>query len=223
MKLPAFSLTQSISSACIIVASLLPNFAKADYLYTYTSNPFPVTSQVVTDVGEGNWITVENTFASFVQAEIRTATLLTPGVAIIDVISLQLTGMPYEGFTKTVTFPGPPFDPNSGYNPSIGGTLNIDSLDASGLPTAWTIFLGEYVFLGGRAHYIEMETSQLRDSISGYDEPYASFSGMLLGQPGTWQMAAVSPVPEPETYGMLLAGLGILATMARRRSYKQTF
>jgi hypothetical protein len=35
----------------------------------------------------------------------------------------------------------------------------------------------------------------------------ASFSGQL----------ALNPVPEPETYGMMLAGLGVLGFMARRR------
>jgi len=28
----------------------------------------------------------------------------------------------------------------------------------------------------------------------------------------------VSAVPEPQTYGMLLAGLGLMATVARRRT-----
>jgi hypothetical protein len=33
--------------------------------------------------------------------------------------------------------------------------------------------------------------------------------------------AAVTPVPEPETYAMLLAGLGLMGAIARRRKNKQ--
>jgi hypothetical protein len=34
--------------------------------------------------------------------------------------------------------------------------------------------------------------------------------------------AFLSPIPEPETYAMMLAGLGLLGFMARRRKQKET-
>ncbi|MBK9444344.1 MAG: PEP-CTERM sorting domain-containing protein [Comamonadaceae bacterium] len=34
-------------------------------------------------------------------------------------------------------------------------------------------------------------------------------------------VSAVSSVPEPETYAMMLAGLGLIGTIARRRRAKQ--
>ena len=37
------------------------------------------------------------------------------------------------------------------------------------------------------------------------------------GSPYTWAVASVAPVPEPETYAMLLAGLGVMGFIARRR------
>lgn len=39
---------------------------------------------------------------------------------------------------------------------------------------------------------------------------------------GTWALKSVSAVPEPEVYAMLLAGLGLMGTTARRRKEKQT-
>ena len=53
-----------------------------------------------------------------------------------------------------------------------------------------------------------------------------SFSVTAGNQPGVWATvndlhlsaaAAVAPVPEPETYGMMLAGLGLLGAIARRK------
>lgn len=39
---------------------------------------------------------------------------------------------------------------------------------------------------------------------------------------GTFQAVAVTAVPEPETYAMLLAGLGLIGGIARRRKLKNT-
>jgi PEP-CTERM motif len=35
-----------------------------------------------------------------------------------------------------------------------------------------------------------------------------------------YYISAVTPVPEPETYAMMLAGLGLMGTIARRRKNK---
>jgi hypothetical protein len=47
----------------------------------------------------------------------------------------------------------------------------------------------------------------------------AGVTGGLLGggYNGAISVAAVTPVPEPETYAMLLAGLGVMGFIARRR------
>jgi hypothetical protein len=44
--------------------------------------------------------------------------------------------------------------------------------------------------------------------------PEASFTRVALN------VVPVTPVPEPESYAMLLAGLGLMATIARRRRAK---
>jgi hypothetical protein len=45
----------------------------------------------------------------------------------------------------------------------------------------------------------------------------AAASGASTLEPWKWRAPAVMPVPEPETYAMLMAGLGILGAVARRR------
>jgi hypothetical protein len=51
----------------------------------------------------------------------------------------------------------------------------------------------------------------LRVSGSMVSETGASFGGAVM----------LAPVPEPETYGMMLGGLGVLGFLARRRKAKQ--
>ncbi|MBL0010255.1 MAG: PEP-CTERM sorting domain-containing protein [Nitrosomonas sp.] len=51
--------------------------------------------------------------------------------------------------------------------------------------------------------------------VGGSDYASQSVAAKLLGISGT--LSVVSAVPEPETYAMLLAGLGLMSVMARRR------
>jgi fermentation-respiration switch protein FrsA (DUF1100 family) len=99
-------------------------------------------------------------------------------------------------------------DTADGQGPRLVG-VNIDILDASQTVVASDTFSG---VLGGFAH--------------------SSFLGSL--GPGTYTLLATGnavrdasldislsfsqPVPEPATYGMLLAGLGVVAMLARRRA-----
>jgi hypothetical protein len=51
----------------------------------------------------------------------------------------------------------------------------------------------------------------------GLGSYYVNVSGIADGLAGGNYTFAVAAVPEPETYGMFLAGLGIIGLMARRR------
>lgn len=68
----------------------------------------------------------------------------------------------------------------------------------------------------------------LADSITGWDSLTVSFNGLNagLGTHFTFDSSGahltITPVPEPETYAMLLAGLGLLGFVARRRKVART-
>jgi hypothetical protein len=215
MKQLFFKHIKSLGAIALFLAAGMPDIVKADYIYTYTGNVFQANYEVITATEPGEFYTVNTPFQTSINAVIRTATLFTPGANIDDVISMTFTAAFVYDTTTQVTYPGPPPNP-SDYNPQVTGYLDIASVDANGLPTAWNVIIDQYVFLGGRGHNVNMATSTFSNSITGYDEPFVTFGGALANNPGTWQVA-LSPVPEPETYGLFLIGLGMIGYLGRRR------
>ena len=55
-------------------------------------------------------------------------------------------------------------------------------------------------------------TAISRLSLTGTNGAFASVSGTEIGSPGT-----IAAVPEPETYALMLAGLGLLGAVVRKR------
>ena len=61
-------------------------------------------------------------------------------------------------------------------------------------------------------------------STSGFNTGYIfrrGISNTETTNPAHWSLTPVTSVPEPETYAMLLAGLGVMGAVARRRKAKQ--
>ena len=72
----------------------------------------------------------------------------------------------------------------------------------------------------GREDISSIATTNNGDSVVGGYETYYHFDGAIT-TPGTWTMG-VAAVPEPETYAMLLAGLGLIGAVSRRRAARRT-
>ncbi len=92
----------------------------------------------------------------------------------------------------------------SWYGSEISGTISGWSNGAqvgsvSGAWNSWTKFTGNF---------------------ANIDTLRISTDGIFLVDDISLNSASVSPVPEPETYAMLLAGLGLMGGMARRRKQK---
>jgi hypothetical protein len=77
---------------------------------------------------------------------------------------------------------------------SSGTSLNSGQMDV------WTLSSDN---LAAGSYYVLVGGNMVSDTS-------ASFGGAVM-------LAPTAPVPEPETYGMMLAGLGVLGVLARRR------
>ena len=59
------------------------------------------------------------------------------------------------------------------------------------------------------------------NATGGYRDATTGALDITTAKASSIHFATMAPVPEPETYAMLLAGLGLMATIARRRNKKQ--
>jgi hypothetical protein len=75
--------------------------------------------------------------------------------------------------------------------------------------------------LGNSNGHISFSVSQPLDPSTLY---YINVTGVTSGSLGGAYNGAIqlAPVPEPETYAMLLAGLGLMGAVVRRRSTRKT-
>ena len=110
------------------------------------------------------------------------------------------------------------FAPHGGQAVQGGAPISA-MLDATGTITvdlsSWTAWWGGTNFNQGSS--VAMGTW---DSVTGaYDIAWSStvVGGPFDGQTGNWTLQGVAAVPEASTYGMMLAGLGLVGGMAARR------
>ena len=200
------------------LASLFGGAAHA-YQYNYISEVFPVE---VTSI-RGDFTVTEY---SVVTAHIFSPTLLTAGSVFAPGTVLQMyrfTGDPVPA--QSLVYPDPSADPTgppgSVWNPNYTVTMNIGAVDANGLPTLWDISLQRQLNTPtGREDLSNLFISNTGAIASGGYETFSRFYGAGTAA-GTWTMGA-APIPEPETYAMLLAGLGVIGAVARRRRARPT-
>ena len=115
--------------------------------------------------------------------------------------------------TETVTYTGP--DTVLGMTGSlfdIGGSLSNVLLDGltTGVNAVAPSYFYTFTVAGSDNSYVLSYTGTGTSSFSWLTTPSTGGGGLTVGP-------TVSAVPEPETYAMLLAGMGVVGAMARRR------
>ena len=99
--------------------------------------------------------------------------------------------------------------------------------DGSGSITGWGFtYMWQYGSLSDETAIIHSQGGCTSNGCAAYIDQgwrrtnFGVYEGIVEGNPGTWTSSTVAAIPEPETYAMLLAGLGLLGFAARRRKLK---
>ena len=125
---------------------------------------------------------------------------------------------------------GATFSDRFNFTTSVMGDLTADLFSISGNPrngldiTGFSLYSGSGELLGGT----QLSTGATDAWSLSYDNLaagsyYVMVNGSVLSNAAGKYYAniALAPVPEPETYAMMLAGLGLLGFTARRRKQKE--
>ena len=184
---------KKIIFAALIAMHLAPS-AMADTIFTYTGN---------------NYASCGGTYCSGGPYALSVTFDTT-------MMGSALDNLPLTNIAATIT--SFKFSDGSGLtlNKSSAASSNIEiATNASGNVTAW--FVGAYANSANTQMQTNLNSPFGPISGADFSETTAFFAGNygIVGTPGTW---TVSGVPEPETYAMMLAGLGLLGFIATRRS-----
>lgn len=160
------------------------------------------------------------------------AVLVAPGVHAADISNpastIELTeGAGFFGRLFTGNAAGDTFADHYTFSVGAGSSIVADLFSYSGSPTDGVDITGIDLYtasgtLVGTGTAIGsdgIEQWQLTTSGLAADNYYVQVSGSLKsGTPAVYSASlAVTPVPEPATYAMMLGGLALVGALARRR------
>jgi hypothetical protein len=198
------SLQSLLSGVAIAVATLT---AAPSYAVQYLGSSFAAASALnsVDSFGSGSAQSFDVNFGVFTRATLDFLTFRDEATSTMSFNALvnNFTGFNFEGLTVTLTggavFTMPNGTVTAAFSPSS------TSLTATKVSTLFSAGEGYAVNFGNPL------------SNNGESDWMIDFSAVQSG--GTFGMT-VAAVPEPETYAMLLAGLALMGTLARRRQQK---
>ena len=201
---------------CLIGVGLVSftTLAFSAYQYTYSGSTINGTLTNY-HVFEPEPFTTTEDFSGAIFIQFTSPTLLTGSADLTEIGSFMMGGETTPSYYGNGTITGNWVYPYpyqvSAYHSY--GEFQIFAVDANGLPTDWNIKMqGDAGYT--RHTYSNFESTPATDKIYGYSEYGYDWSGETTN-PGQWSV--VSVVPEPETYAMLLMGLGMIGYVIRRQ------
>lgn len=205
---------RALACAALLATVGAPAMAE-DFRYVYVGNDIPIHFSHFLQPPDSPYYDYWTTGRIIV--ELVDDAPLTAGTTLGDVnwfrLSVQAAMDPGHHFSiSTPLVPGETVC--CSYWHELSGSLSIGAVDANGLPTDWNIWLQDYYILPtGRHDVTRIATTTASDGFSAGNEDGFSAGGSGLSG-GTW---LAMPVPEPSTYALMIAGVGLLGFVARRR------
>lgn len=185
--------------------------ALAAYEYTYTSGSnLYFESNVVS--GNGLNITPDD----LIKIVIRSDNLLTPTDNLLFDASLKFS---VGNYTQGAAF-------TEAQPPELNFTnLAISEFDNNNLPIQWAFDISRVVALApeDNSSYFFLSSPEFNVFSASADTPRGVFNIIsTYANTGNWTLNEISsPVPEVETYAMMITGLGLMGFVARRRKGNQ--
>lgn len=218
------TLYRNLIASVLGLFCILPVSANALYQYEYTGNPFTTTTNSIILLNDPPYAyNTTETNEEYISVVFTSQSLLTTSTSINDVSSFAISAVDINtNFTRTLTYPNLNADPNSepgsSANPNYDAIFDIGAVDANGIPTIWDMSI-DYNYRAPTARLFQafLRTSTDQDLTFGGYEGFSDYLGQINNNPGIWTVSLISPVPEPETYAMLLAGMGLIGCAAKRK------
>ncbi|MDI1310126.1 MAG: hypothetical protein PSV17_11960 [Methylotenera sp.] len=208
--------------ACLLF--LLPQYVLAAYRYTYTSSP--VTDIIANDNMRGDeFKPISNN--DFLTIVINSPTLL------VQVIEYQSGVNPigyFENASTQISF-GAYSLTDTELEGIVFRNLFVNEYDANGLPTAWSFNLVNFPYGNGEVpeYFRGLQLLSDGDANGAYNEIFSYINvptdeyyiNAIARGTGKWTLEQISStVPEVETYAMMMAGLGLIGFISRRKKIK---
>ncbi len=130
----------------------------------------------------------------------------------------------HGGTFSTNGISGPPYDFSFGQGPKLSNVTlqageSISFEFGSYAPSDGPVAPGSYVDSQLSILYVFYDESQPDPNAGpGAENGWSSYLTLASTCNGCFQRTVVAAVPEPQTYGMLLAGLGLMGWIVRRRT-----
>lgn len=207
-----------LALAVVLSVGASPGFAE-ELRYHYVSNSFQMrVENVRADPGAPD----QYRFVDVVlNADIYmpVTRLLQAGDTLEDVSRFTMTLNVNDNgarYGETLLYPFVPYCDQCPVERQMEASLTIGAIGMFALPTDWDLFMSRrYILPTGRHDYLELGSTDSQDRLYGFYETFTSSTGQLSGARGVWTLAVV---PEPATYGLMLAGVALLGVVARRQA-----
>jgi hypothetical protein len=127
---------------------------------------------------------------------------------------VQAATDPHNNGTANASHSGDPKYDTADFSDAAPGNLRVDYV----LPSANMDIVASGVFWPSDSNQADLNnTGEMFDLVGTYANPFLYAGYPSSDHKAVWADVDISPVPEPETYALMLAGLGLVGFAARRR------